>query len=87
METTEIKQRIIEIGERLTEISKEQTQSGYEIAKSQGTDAELGIHIDPLTKWARRMRELNTESQELVEERRRLRAAKREQRVCDCACH
>jgi hypothetical protein len=87
METTEIKQRIIEIGERLTEISKEQTQSGYELAKSQGTDAELGIHIDPLTKWARKMRELNTESQELVEERRRLRVAKREQRVCDCACH
>ena len=87
MDTTEIKERIIAISERLVEINKEQSASGFELARSQGTDKELGIHIDPLTQWARRMRELNTESQELVEERRRLRAEKREQRVCDCVCH
>jgi hypothetical protein len=87
METTEIKQRIIEISERLVEISREQSASGLELARAQGTDKVLGVHVDPLTKWARRMRELNTESQELAEERRRLRAEKREQRVCDCACH
>jgi hypothetical protein len=87
MDTTEIKQRIVEISERLVEINREQSASGFELARAQGTDAELGIHIDPLTKWARSMRELNTESQELVAERRRLRDIKREQRVCDCACH
>lgn len=87
MDNTEIKNRIADISLRLVEINREQTQSGYELAKAQGTNKELGVHVDPLTSWARRMRELNTEHLELVEERRRLRATKREQRVCDCECH
>lgn len=87
METTEIKIRIEQIGERLIEISREQSASGYELARSQGTDELDGVSIDPLTEWARRMRALNTEAKELVEERKRLRAEKREQRVCNCDCH
>ena len=87
MEITQIKNRIAEISERLVEISQEQKISGYELARAQGTDKELGVHIDPLTAWARRMRELNTECQELAEERRRLRAAKRGMRACECDCH
>lgn len=87
MDNTEIKNRIADIALRLAEINREQAESGHELARAQGTNKELGVHVDPLTKWARRMRELNTECQELIEERRRLRATKREQRVCDCACH
>jgi hypothetical protein len=87
MEITEIKNRVAEISERLVEINREQSASGFELARSQGTDKELGIHIDPLTKWARQMRALNTEAQELTEERKRLRAKKRESRTCDCQCH
>ena len=87
MEITDIKRRIIEIGERLVEISREQRDSGYELARLQGTDDLAGIHIDPLTAWAKRMRELNTECQELTAERKRLREAKRELRECDCVCH
>ncbi len=87
MELAEIKNRIAEISERLGEISREQMTSGYELAKAQGADKMLGISIDPFTAWARRMVELNTEAQDLVAERKRLRAVKRESRVCECACH
>jgi hypothetical protein len=87
METTEIKIRIEQIGERLGEINREQSASGYELARSQGTDDLAGISIDPLTEWARSMRALNTEAKELIEERKRLRTEKREQRVCNCDCH
>jgi hypothetical protein len=87
MELTEIKSRIAEIGERLGEISREQSASGYELAKAQGTDSLTGISIDPLTLWARRMRELNTEAEALIAERKALRAEKREARACNCACH
>jgi len=88
MELTEIKQRIAEIGERLGEIAREQAQSGATLARAQGTDWDKkGIAIDPLTKWARRMRELNTEASELASERRTLRTIKRGLRTCDCNCH
>jgi hypothetical protein len=87
MELTEIKTRIAEISERLGEISREQMTSGYELAKAQGADKMLGISIDPLTAWARRMRELNIEAQELIAERKSLRAVKRESRACACDCH
>jgi hypothetical protein len=87
MELAEIKTRIDEIGVRLSEISREQLESGYAVAKAQGVDKLAGISIDPLTEWARRMRELNIESQELIAERKNLRAVKRESRACECECH
>lgn len=87
MELAEIKDRIAEISERLGEISREQLESGYELAKAQGVDTLAGISIDPLTTWARRMRELNIEAQRLIAERKELRAVKRESRECACACH
>jgi hypothetical protein len=85
MEITEIKGRIAEIGERLAEINREQTTSGWELARSQGTSEQKGVSIDPLTAWAWRMRELNTEAKELVEERRQLRELKRTE-PCSCSC-
>ena len=87
MELTEIKNRIDEIGVRLTDIVREQNLSGYELAKAQGTDEIMGVSVAPLTEWARRMRELNTEWAELVAERKALREQKRGLRTCDCACH
>jgi hypothetical protein len=87
MDITDIKTRIEEISERLGEISREQSSSGYELARSQGIEELAGISIDPLTEWARRMRVLNSEAKDLIEERKRLRAEKREQRTCDCDCH
>lgn len=87
MDITQIKDRLEVIGARLVEINQEQAQSGLELARSQGTDKELGVYVDPLTKWARKMRELNTEASELASERRTLRTMKRGLRTCDCACH
>ncbi len=87
MELAEIKTRIDEIGVRLGEISREQLDSGYALARAQGVDTLAGISIDPFTAWARRMRELNIEAQELIAERKSLRAAKRESRACACDCH
>jgi hypothetical protein len=88
MELTEIKQRIAEIGERLGEIAREQAQSGAALARAQGTDWDKkGIAIDPLTKWARRMRELNTEVNSLTAERMILKSQKRALTPCECVCH
>ena len=87
MEITQIKERIAEIGERLTEIRQEQSQSGLLLATAQGTNEMTGISIDPLTDWARKMRELNTEFVELVLERKDLRETKRGLRTCECDCH
>jgi hypothetical protein len=88
MELTEIKNRIAEIGERLGEISREQAQSGAALARAQGTDWDKkGIAIDPLTKWARRMRQLNTEVNALTAERMILKSQKRALTPCECVCH
>lgn len=86
MELTEIKQRIAEIGERLTEIRQEQSQSGLELAKAQGSSVLVGISIDPLTEWARKMRELNTEFIRLVVERSQLKEQRRALMLDKCAC-
>lgn len=87
MEITQIKERLGQIAERITEIKQEQSESGYALAMSQGTNDLAGISIDPLTKWAWRMRELNTEVVELVLERQSLKETKRGLRTCECACH
>jgi hypothetical protein len=87
MEITQIKERLAEIGERLVEIRQEQSKSGLLLATAQGTDEIKGISIDPLTDWARRMRELNTEFVELVVERKALKEEKRGLRTCECDCH
>lgn len=87
MEITQIKERLAEIGERLSEIRQEQIQSGLALANAQGTNELVGISIDPLTDWARKMRELNTEFVELVLERKDLKETKRGLRTCECECH
>jgi hypothetical protein len=82
----EIKERLAEIGERLAEIRQEQSQSGLELAKAQGTSVVLGISVDPLTDWARKMRELNTEWLALIVERTNLKERKRALVLEDCTC-
>jgi len=87
MEITQIKERLGQIAERILEIKQEQSESGYRLAIAQGIDELAGISIDPLTDWARRMRELNTEVVDLVLERQSLKETKRALRTCECACH
>lgn len=87
MEITQIKERLAEISERLSEIRQEQIQSGLALANAQGTNDLTGISIDPLTDWARKMRDLNTEFVELVVERKELKETKRALRICECDCH
>ena len=83
----EVAMRIAEIGERLSEIQKEQSASSWELAKAQGTDEQVGLSIDPLTEWAFRMRKLNTEAKALIQERKSLRASKRQTKSpCFCGC-
>jgi uncharacterized small protein (DUF1192 family) len=87
MNITEIKNRIAEIGERLGEISREQAQSGAELARAQGYEWGMGIDVASLTEWARRMCALNTEVAKLTSERTALRAQKRTLTPCVCVCH
>ena len=87
MDITEIKERLEAIGKRLVEITQEQSQSGLDLARAQGTDYIQGVHLDPFTDWARRMRTLNTEVADLVAERKALKAEKRALTPCVCACH
>lgn len=85
----EIRERIDAIAVRIYEINKEQMSSGLELARQQGTDTRRGIKIDPLTEWARRMKELNAEIAALVFERRELKEKKRllGKTECECDCH
>lgn len=88
MTPEQTKTRLTEIGERLGEIAVEQAQSGKALAREQGTDRLSGIAIDPLTTWARKMRDLNIEVAELVEERKSLKETRRSLKpCCECDCH
>ena len=87
MDITQIKERLEVIGSRLVEINKEQISSGLELARYQGTENLFGINIAPLTDWARKMRDLNTEIAQLTQERKELKALRRDLKTCVCNCH
>jgi hypothetical protein len=87
MDTNDIKARLAEIQEQMTELHDERREASVNTAVEVGTDPMAGINLDKLSKWARRMREVNIELKSLADERRELRAKRRELNPCDCLCH
>lgn len=84
-----INDRIAEINERQMELSAMRKEMAVQMAVEVGTDDEAGVHIDPLTAWARRIKKVNSEMRDLADERRVLRNTKREKNTsaCTCSCH
>ena len=84
---TEIKERLDWIQSRQQYLSEARREMSLKMAADIGTDEIIGISIDPLTKWARRIRKINTEMKDLADERRELRAKRRVINPCTCNCH
>lgn len=87
MDTNEITARLAEVQEELTAISNQRRESALALANSLGTETAQGVNLDELSKWARDTIKLNVALKELAEERRALRAARRELSPCTCNCH
>jgi hypothetical protein len=89
METTKevIKARLMEIEERQKELAQSRREMALDMAVEVGTDELVGINLDSLSKWARRIRKVNTEMKVLADERRWLRESRRRLNPCECDCH
>lgn len=87
MTTTELTARIIEIQERMDEVHATRRELASSFANGLGLEDDgQGLNLDELSRWARRVRKLNTELKALADERRELRHKRQElrPRTCDC---
>lgn len=84
---TEIKVRLEEIQVEMHELHETRKESALNLAISLGVEDLRGINLDELSMWARHTRKLNTRLKELADERRNLRATRRELSPCTCDCH
>jgi len=87
MTTTELTARINEIQERMTELHEIRREVATSFAYGLGLEDDgQGLNLDELSRWARRVRKLNTELKALADERRELRHKRQELKphTCDC---
>lgn len=87
METNEITARIAEVQSLINEAHEERKDLVMKFAVGLGTTSKNGINLTELGTWAREVIELNAELKELADERRELRASKKEIAPCVCNCH
>lgn len=87
MDTIEIKARLAEIQIEMEDFLEIRRSSSLNTAIEIGTDSLAGINLDNLTKWAREMKVVNTQLERLANERRELRAMRKELTPCECNCH
>jgi hypothetical protein len=87
MEMNEIKERIAEVQELITELHGDRQKLILDFGINLGTTSKNGINLTELGEWAREVIDLNAEMAELADERRALRALKKELNPCVCACH
>lgn len=84
----DLRARLSEIDAEMKELHEARREMAMFMATSVGTDEDgAGIHIDPLTMWARRIKPVNTKLKNLADERRALRAERRALNPCECNCH
>jgi hypothetical protein len=84
---TDITARISDIQERMEEAHAERREMALNAAIQLGIDTSHGINLDQLSAWARNAIALNAELKALADERRSLRATRKEQAPCVCNCH
>ena len=87
MDTNEVRARIAEIQEQMTELHETRREASLNLATKMGVEDNKGINLDELSSWARYIRKLNTQLRDLADERRELRGVKRELNPCTCNCH
>lgn len=87
MDTNQIKDRLAELQSEMDSLTELRRNSAISRAISISTDEFAGINLDELSYWAREMKMLNTQIEKLANERRELRAMRRELRTCECNCH
>lgn len=87
MDTNEVRARIAEIQEQMTELHETRREASLNLATKMGVEDNRGINLDELSSWARYIRKLNTQLRDLADERRELRGVKRELNPCTCNCH
>lgn len=87
MIANEIKARIAELQEEIQEVHEERRKLIMDFGINLGTSSTGGINLTELSEWAREVITLNAEMAELTDERRTLRAAKKELAPCECNCH
>lgn len=87
MDTNQIKDRLAELQSEMDSLTELRRNSAISRAISISTDEFAGINLDELSNWAREMKMLNTQIEKLANERRELRAMRRELRTCECNCH
>jgi hypothetical protein len=87
MITNEITARIAELQEEIQEVHEERRKLIMDFGINLGTTTTGGINLTALSEWAREVITLNAEMAELTEERRTLRAARKEIAPCECSCH
>ena len=87
MEMNEIKERIAEVQERINELHTERHTLIVSFGLGLGITSKNGINLTELGEWAREVIDLNAEMSELADERKALRAMKKELNPCVCACH
>lgn len=87
MEANQIKDRLAELQSEMDSLTELRRNSAISRAISISTDELAGINLDELSHWAREMKMLNTQIERLANERRELRAMRRELRTCECDCH
>lgn len=87
METNEITARIAEVQNLINEAHEERRELVMKFAVGLGITSKNGINLTELGEWAREVIDLNLELKELADERRELRASKKEIAPCVCNCH
>jgi DNA repair exonuclease SbcCD ATPase subunit len=87
MEMNEIKERIAEVQELITELHGDRQRLIMDFGINLGITSKDGINLTELGEWAREVIDLNAEMAELANERKALRALKKELNPCVCACH
>lgn len=72
---------------QLGELHEQRKSLAMGFAISLGVEDNNGINLDELSAWARKMKKVNTQLQDLADQRRELREAKRQLSPCVCDCH
>ncbi len=87
MDTNEIKARLADVQEIMSEVVEQRRELAMTFVNNLGVEDNNGINLDELSQWAREVKKLNTQIKELAEERKQLREARRELAPCVCGCH
>lgn len=93
---SEVEEKLNELRKQLAELTHKRQKLALKMAEDVGTDDRAGIHIDPLTAWARKTKKLNFKIQKTADaihpvhlellRLRHNREVERRKSGCTCSC-